>query len=91
MRFLVEGEWTGYHSGQRRVVHRTVHDRAFDNKFHSWIKDVPAITYTDGTQLLLRVRDLELYERVTEIRGYDKLLRDCFKHNVTRVMDLPPS
>ena len=78
-RFVLEGEWTGYHSGQARVVHRTVerHDR-----FPS------AIRYTDGTCLLLTVRPAKPRERVSEIHGYDSLIRECVAKGVDSVAAL---
>lgn len=83
-RFIVEGEWSGYTSAQRHVVHRTVHygnDRA---RYEA----LTAIRYTDGTSLLLTVRLAKRGEQVVQVHGYDKLIADCLKHNVTSVHDL---
>jgi len=70
-RFVVEGEWTGYSSSQRRCVHRTVHTGRRE-KYEA----IHTIVYTDGTCLLLRVRDALPREKVVEIRGYVSLIRD---------------
>jgi hypothetical protein len=78
-RFVLEGEWTGYHSGQARIVHRTVetHDR-FPR----------SILYTDGTCLLLTVRPAQPREKVKEIHGYDSLISDCVRKGVASVAAL---
>jgi len=87
-RFVIEGEWSGYHSGQRRVVHRTVHSGAY-KRLRAWAESAYAIRYTDGTCLALNVRDCKPRERVEEIHGYDSLIQSCAHHNVTSVSDLP--
>jgi hypothetical protein len=86
-RFVIEGTWLGYRSSQDRVVHRTVH-RAAEKRLRSWADKTFAITYTDGTQLQLYVRDCEPRERVKEIHGYDSLIRDCAHNNVNTVAAL---
>jgi hypothetical protein len=83
-RFIIEGEWTGYQASQQRVVHRTVH-HGRERDLRAWADRTHAITYTDGTRLLLTVRDANPGERVTEIHGYDDLIRDCARENVTSV------
>ena len=76
VRYIIEGEWSGYSSGQRRIVHRSVHQGAF-KKLRSWVEKVGYIRYTDGTHLSLSVRDCEPRERVKELHGYDTLIQDC--------------
>lgn len=83
-RFVIEGEWTGYRSSQQRVVHRTVHSGAM-KKLRSWAEKTYGIRYTDGTMLLLRVRDCKPRERVQVIRGYDSLISDCHYYDVDSV------
>lgn len=87
-RFIIEGEWTGYHDGQRRVVHRQVHP-ATSTQLRAWAARVGAIRYTDGTCLVVRVRDCAPREKIAEIRGYTKLIDDCARHNVNSVDALP--
>ena len=87
-RFVIEGEWTGYHSGQRRVVHRTVHDGAY-KILRAWAEKTHAIRYTDGTCLVLSVRDAKPRERVKPINGYTSLILNCAHHDVSSVNDLP--
>lgn len=86
-RFIIEGTWRGYRSSQDRVVHRTVHAGAF-KQLRAWAEQTHAIYYTDGTALLLSVRDARPREHVAEIHGYDKLIADCAHHNVTSVAEL---
>ena len=88
MRFIIEGEWSGYHSGQRRIVHRTVHPSS-RNKLRAWAEKTRGILYTDGTMLYLTVRDCKPRERVKEILGYVKLIDDCFFYSVDSVASLP--
>ncbi len=83
-RFIIEGTWTGYTSAQQRVVHR----QAFPGsrkKLRAWAAKTYGILYTDGTWLLLNVRDCEPRERVVEINGYGSLIADCFHYDVASV------
>lgn len=75
MRYVLEGEWTGYVSSQQRVVHReVVTKRRADN-----LKKLHKIVYTDGTSLLVRVREAEYREKVREVHSYDALIRKAEK------------
>lgn len=87
-RFIIEGEWSGYRSTQRRVVHRTVHP-ASSKKLKAWAKKTTVILYTDGTGLHLTVRDCLPRERVKEIRGYVSLINKCMLYDVNSVHALP--
>lgn len=87
-RFVIEGEWTGYTSAQRRVVHRTVH-AGTEKRLREWVDKTRAIRYSDGTSLVLSVRNCGPRERITEIRGYSTLIANCVRHNVATVDDLP--
>ena len=71
-RFVIEGEWTGYTSAQRRVVHRKVYPSSY-KRLREWAARTHGIRYTDGTMLLLSVRDCKPRERVKEIAGYNSL------------------
>lgn len=73
MRYVLEGEWTGYRSSQQRVVHREV----IDAKRSERLKDLHAIRYTDGTKLLISVREAEPRERVKTVHSYSELIRDA--------------
>lgn len=70
-RFILEGEWTGYTSAQRRVVHREVVTAKRAEK----LKDLRAIIYTDGTSLILRLRKAGPREWVEPIDSYGELIR----------------
>lgn len=87
-RYIIEGEWSGYHSGQTRVVHRTVHGRSY-KKLRDFAESAHSIGFTDGTSLRLSVRDCKPRERVKEINGYGSLINDCCYHGVTSVAALP--
>jgi hypothetical protein len=86
-RFVIEGLWRGYRSGQDRVVHRTVHT-ASEKRLRAWAEKTHAIYYTDGTSLELTVRDAKPRERVSVVNGYSKLIRDCMTHDVNSVAAL---
>ena len=81
-RFVLEGEWSGYNSGQKRVCHRTVET---DTKPFDKLK---SITFTDNTTLDLSIRPCAPRERVKEIHGYDSLIRKCINAGVDSVKEL---
>ena len=85
VRYVIEGEWSGYSSGQRRVVHREVTDRAARA---DWCRRAGCILYTDGTRLDLTVREAKPRERVTEIHGYTSLIDECERENLKTVAGL---
>lgn len=73
-RYVLEGEWTGYTSAQRRVVHcEIIRSEARADR----LRKLHAIRYTDGTSLILDLRPLEPRERPTEIHGYSSLIREA--------------
>ena len=86
-RFVVEGTWSGYTSRQERIVHRTVH-KASERRLREWCKANHGIHYTDGTMLILVVRDCKPRERVEVLNGYGALIRDCVYYNVNSVRAL---
>lgn len=86
-RYIIEGEWTGYRSSQARIVHRSVHDAA-EKKLRAWAENNFSIRYTDGTHLVISVRDCKPRERVKETWGYMSLIRDCAVYGVNSVNDL---
>lgn len=85
-RFIIEGEWSGYTSAQQRVVHRQVYP-ASRKRLRAWAEKTHGILYTDGTMLYLTVRDTKPRERVKEIRGYTRLIEDCFFLGVDSVAE----
>jgi len=86
-RYIIEGEWSGYSSSQRRIVHRTVNNSSF-KKLRAWVEKAGSILYTDGTSLFLSVRDCKPRERVKEINGYGALINDCAFYDCRSVADL---
>lgn len=81
-RHILEGEWTGYSSSQRRVVHREV----VSGKRVERLKGLHAIVYTDGTSLLLWVREAKPREKVEVINGYGPLIREAEALGKSRVL-----
>ena len=81
MRYVLEGEWTGYVSSQFRVVHRAV----ITARQAKRLELLPEIHFTDGTRLLLTVREATPRERVQEIRGYRQLIENCLRLGVNSV------
>ena len=86
-RFIIEGTWSGYNSGQRRIVHCTVHTASY-KKLRAWAEKTSAIYYTDGTSLDIAVMDAKPRERVKEICGYVELIADCAYYDVNSVAAL---
>lgn len=70
MRYVLEGEWSGYRSSQQRVVHREV----ITAKRAERLKNLSSIKYTDGTCLYIKVREAKYREKVTPILGYTSLI-----------------
>jgi hypothetical protein len=85
IRFVIEGEWSGYRSGQRRVVHREVYKsyRKGGGEFIETLRKIPSIGYTDGTSLSLNVREAKPREKVEQILGYRSLIRDAVYSGLT--------
>lgn len=84
-RYVIEGTWSGYHSGQQRVVHREV---TRDAARVEWARTAGGIVYTDGTWLYIDVREARPRERVVEISGYGSLISDCVAAGVNSVSAL---
>ena len=81
MRHVLEGEWTGYVSNQSRVVHRAV----ITARQAKQLESLHEIYYTDGTRLVLTVREAAPRERVQEVRGYRQLIENCLRLGVNSV------
>jgi uncharacterized Zn ribbon protein len=72
-RFILEGTWTGYVSSQSRVCHREIVSKKRAEK----LRGLHKIVYTDGTSLLIHVREAEYREKVKEIFSYRDLIREA--------------
>lgn len=85
-RFILEGTWTGYVSRQSRVVHREV----LTAKRAEHLKGLHKIVYTDGTALLISIREANYREKVQEIFSYRELIRkaEAKGGNVVHVAEL---
>ncbi len=80
MRYILEGEWSGYTASQRRVVHReVVKSKARIDR----LRTLHGIRYTDGTTLILSLRETKPREHVHEIPGYTSLIREAEKSSFT--------
>jgi hypothetical protein len=74
-RFIIEGEWSGYRASQAKIVHR---EAVTDSKLIAALKGHYGITYTDGTLLLLSIREAKPREVVKPVdHGYGSLIRKC--------------
>lgn len=71
MRYVLEGEWSGYRSSQQRIVHREVVTKTRAEK----LKGLDCIRYSDGTYLYVSVREAKPREKITPILGYTSLIR----------------
>lgn len=83
-RFIIEGTWTGYNTSQSKIVHVSVHE-ASRKKLREFVEKTYSILYTDGTRLLLRVRDAKPRERVKARPSYMSLIEECCHHGVSSV------
>ncbi len=75
MRYILEGEWSGYVASQRHIVHREI----VSSKRAMRLREMRGIRYTDGTMLILSLREAKTREQVKEIHGYDSLIREAEK------------
>lgn len=86
MRFVLEGTWTGYTSAQSRVCHSEV----IAAKRAERLRKLHKIVYTDGTSLLINVREAEYREKVVTNHQYNDLIRSAERHggSVVKVVEL---
>lgn len=88
-RYVIEGEWSGYRSGQRAICHRRVFPQKRAEKFAT----ITRVQFTDGTTMTVTIRPAEHREKVKEIPAYDTLLQnflDLGMSGFCRVADLIP-
>lgn len=86
-RFVIEGVWAGYTCRQDRVVHRQAYQGS-RRHLRAWAESTHSVLFTDGTRLLLSVRECAPRERVQEVLGYSALIEDCARQGVRTVEDL---
>lgn len=84
-RFVVEGTWSGYRSGQRRVVHRQVVPRY---KAAQLCK-VTGFRFTDATTLDLSVRLAAPREKVVPILGYPDMIDKAWYKKLEGFIAIP--
>lgn len=75
MPWMIEGEWSGYTSAQRRVCHR--HYTTSRKEVESILAIGYAIRFGDGTCLVLDVKEVKGRKKLPVIDGYGDLIRDC--------------
>lgn len=86
-RYVLEGTWTGYVSRQRQVAHREViDDRRCGKGFIEKLRNLNCVVYTDGTSLLVSIREAKPRERVVTLLGYSTLIREAVAHGGSRVL-----
>lgn len=73
MRYVLEGEWSGYTSAQRRVVHCEI----VPKRRVEALRKLRLIRYTDGTTLIVTVREAKRGERIKEVKSYSSLIREA--------------
>lgn len=85
-RFVLEGTWTGYTSSQSRVCHREV----LTEKRADSLRHLHRIVYTDGTSLLISIREAKPREAIKPIHQYNELIRDAERYggSVVKVADI---
>lgn len=74
-RYIVEGEWLGHTSAQRKIVHRKVH--RLTPKGFARFKAVTSVSFSDNTVMLVSIRKSNPRERVQEILGYTRMIDDA--------------
>lgn len=72
-RYILEGTWSGYHNGQRRVAHREVIETSKPEIY----SNLSCIQYSDGTTLSISLRKAAPREKVEILMGYRSLIRDA--------------
>lgn len=83
--FMIEGEWSGYRSEQRRLSHRHY---VSSKKEADRISAIGySIQFTDGTELILTVREVRRRKEPEKLQ-YRELIDDCVRYGVNSVYAL---
>ena len=78
MRYIIEGTWRGYSSSQDHVCHREVYkSNRKVSPFIETLRKLYSIPFSDGTALIVSVREAKPREKVQEKHGYTKFIRDA--------------
>lgn len=78
MRYVLEGEWSGYRSSQRQVAHREVIDtRRHGGQRVERLRVLRTIVFGDGTTLNLSLREAGPREKVPQKLGYPSMIREA--------------
>jgi len=85
--YCIEGEWSGYNSGQQRIVHREYTPKADRAEA---VKKLGLIRYTDGTALYLRAYGIKSKEQILpKIDGYTSLINKAIATGIRDVAKMP--
>lgn len=74
-RYVYEGVWSGYGSGQERVCSRII------TKNPAAYEQLHTIQFEDNTRIYFTLRECKFMERVPEIKGYSILVSKALKLN----------
>lgn len=79
MRYIIEGTWRGYRSSQDHICHRKVYksNRKNGGPFIEKLREMHSIPFSDGTALIVTVREAKPREKVQEIDGYTRFISDA--------------
>ena len=78
MRYVIEGMWRGYRSLQDHVCHREVYvSRRKQSSFIEALKRIYSLPFSDGTALILSVREAKPREKVVEKHAYTQMIHEA--------------
>ncbi len=79
MRYVIEGTWRGYRSSQDHVCHREIYksNRKGGGPFLDVLRKMYSIPFSDGTALIVSVREAKPREKIQEKISYRTLIRDA--------------
>ena len=81
-RYVIEGEWSGYTSNQRRICHRTITTRP--NRY----RQIRSFRFTDGTSMTITIRPCLYRERVQLLNGYTELIEKAANTKLSGAVDI---
>lgn len=78
-RYIIEGTWRGYRSSQDHVCHREIYksNRIDGGDFIKTLRGMHSIPFSDGTALIVSVREAKPREKVQEKHGYTQFIKDA--------------
>jgi hypothetical protein len=78
VRYIIEGTWRGYRSSQDHVCHREIYKTNCKDsvRFIQALRKIHSLSFSDGTALILRVREAKPCEKVEQKLSYCEFIRD---------------